>query len=388
MTNEPYNSLTDLQTIVSDAIPEGVTLEYKSSKILADRESSVICKAITAFANSAGGHLIIGIDSKNGKPVTLDGGLAGPSKTDWIHKIVNATTYPPVENVRVSEIADVAGIYYVIAVAVSAYAPHQSDDRKYYKRRGSHSEPMEHYEIEDVRNRPKRFVLPLRIALFTRDQVAMLHLTNESADTDITDVRCKIDANFDLNRDAIKALTSRGLRNLRPQVQRYFVLDAVSMMLQANSEAKIQVEVAYHYGGQEIKDSASFFMADFYDSIIVEGAAVDALKLVADKVDKLNGTVEKISRDMHRVTQITDGSGLRLSQRTLRSMQGLDDRFDPYEFDWDGYKIILGLSNEDALSLTHIFGVIDTAENRRRRYQALPQPLRDKFEQHFKVRFE
>src|SRR6185312_8967727 len=357
MAGQPYSSVSDLQSIVSNAITEGVTLEYKASKILSDRESSVICKAVTAFANSTGGHLIIGIESKNGKPLRLDGGVAGPSQEDWLYQIVNVKTYPPVENIEVTEISEASGSYYVIAVPASVYAPHQSDDRKYYKRRGSHSEPMEHYEIEDVRNRPKQSILPLRIALCTRDQLAMLHLRNESLDADVIDLRCNVEANFELNRDAIAALTSRGLRNTRPQTQRFFVLDIVSNMLASNSEAEIQVKVVYKYAGREIKDSAVFFMADFYDSIVVEGAIVDGVKLVAAKVDKLNESVGKLGRDLHRMTRITDGSGLRLSQRTIRSLQDQNDLLDPYEFDWDEYKIILGLSNEDALALTHIFGV-------------------------------
>jgi hypothetical protein len=39
-----YKSLADLQGIVMDNIPESVTLEYKGSSILRDRNDNAICK--------------------------------------------------------------------------------------------------------------------------------------------------------------------------------------------------------------------------------------------------------------------------------------------------------------------------------------------------------
>ena len=185
MAGNFYKSLDDLRAIVSDDIPEGVTLEYKGSSVLLDRNISTICKTVTALANSVGGNFIIGIESKAGKPIRLDGGIPGLSRRDWIHKIINSHTFPALESVEVFEIHDATGSYYVISTPVSIHAPHQSNDLRHYKRRGSHSEPMEHYEIEDVRSRPKQLLAPLRIALFTQDQLAFLHFRNESASDSI-----------------------------------------------------------------------------------------------------------------------------------------------------------------------------------------------------------
>src|SRR5689334_21761074 len=154
MTAKPFKTLSDIHAIVTNEIPEGVTLEYKGSNILAARNVNAICKAVTAFANSAGGQLVTGIESSGGKRIQLDGGVVGSSRLDWIHKVINANTYPPVESVEVLELRETTGSYYIISVPPSISAPHQSNDNRYYKRRGTHSEPMEHYEIEDVRNRP------------------------------------------------------------------------------------------------------------------------------------------------------------------------------------------------------------------------------------------
>lgn len=388
MTGVSYKSLDDLQGIITDSIAESVTLEYKGSNILRDRDIGAICKTVTALANSIGGHFIIGIEAPSGAPVRLDGGVSGPSKLDWIYKIINANTFPAVESVEVLEIPDAGGIYYVVSTPASIHAPHQSKDRRYYKRQGSHSEPMEHYEIEDIRSRPKQALAPLRMELFTEDTLAFLHFKNDSPADIVKNLKCRIDTNFKFERDGITALCQRGLRELRPQVERYFLLDTVPAMLQENAEAELHVHVNYEFRARSFIDNASFFMTDLMDSSIIKPANVKALNALGEKMDKLSRHLEQLRGDTEKLTQMVDGSGLRLSQRTLQAMKNIDQLFDPYEFDWDGYKILLDISTDEAFSLHRIFGVIDSEEGRRQRYLALPVTLREKFEKKFKVDFE
>jgi hypothetical protein len=201
MAANPYTSLDDVRAIITDEMPEGVSLEYKRSAIITERDVNALCKTVTALANSAGGQFILGIESHAGKPVRLDGGVPGPSRRDWIHKVINASTFPAVESVDVFELSDPTGSYYAIDVPASHQAPHQSNDRRYYKRRGSHSEPMEHYEIEDIRNRPKRPLAPLRMALFTEGHLAYIHFRNEHASDAVKDIQCEFAPNFPLDQN-------------------------------------------------------------------------------------------------------------------------------------------------------------------------------------------
>src|ERR1043166_2436932 len=146
MPHGAFATLDDVETIVTERIPEGVTLEYKSSSILIDRDANTVCKTVSALANSAGGTFIIGIEMKNLVPVRIDDGTPGASKRDWIYQTINGGTFPAVEVIDILEFQTPTGTIYVIEVPPSPQAPHQSKDRKYYKRRGSHSEVMEHYE--------------------------------------------------------------------------------------------------------------------------------------------------------------------------------------------------------------------------------------------------
>src|SRR5688572_30640406 len=115
MNDQPYRTLDDFRSVIANDIPESLVLEYKRSAVFNDMDS--ICKTVTAFANSIGGHFLIGIEAKNGKPTRLDGGSIGPSKLDWIHKIINANTFPPVETLRVWELPEDGGNYYAIEVS-------------------------------------------------------------------------------------------------------------------------------------------------------------------------------------------------------------------------------------------------------------------------------
>jgi len=387
MAVNSYESLNDLNAIISDDIREGVTLEYKGSSIFVDRKIGAICKTMTALANSAGGHFIIGIESDAGKPSRLDGGVPGPSKLDWIHKIINAKTFPALESVEVLEIQDGAGSYYVISTPPSIHAPHQSDDRRYYKRRGPHSEPMEHYEIEDVRNRPKQLLAPLQIAWITEDQVVFLHFKNNSESDAIKNLKCRVESNVEFERNGINSLSKRGLRELRPRVERYFLLDSVTTMLMKNSEAELRVHVSYDFRETAINDSASLYLTDLMDSGILEPPEIRALRAIGDKIHKLSSNIGQIRRDTEKIAHIADGSGLRLSQRTIRALNNVEQLFDPYEFDWEGYKILLEISNEDAIALYQIFGVVDSPQGKRARYEQLSPELHAKFEKVFRVEF-
>lgn len=268
MSHKPYTTLNDVQTVITEQIPEGVNLEYKGSSILIDRDNNSVCKTVSALANSAGGTFIIGIETKNFIPVRVDNGTPGPSKRDWIYQIISGGTFPVVEAVKIRELQTATGTIYLIEVPPSPQAPHQSNDRKYYKRRGSHSEVMEHYEIEDVRNRPKRALLPLRAELHTQNILAHLRLINGHESDPITDLRCKIEANFPHEQDSLTMLSDRGLRALLPSAELHFLLGSLIEILQT-PEPVIAFKFSYTFHEKTVTQSVAFHIADLNRTLIV-----------------------------------------------------------------------------------------------------------------------
>lgn len=380
------NTIEDLEKFVADQPPESVTLEYKSSRLLQKSDAQAICKTVSAFANSIGGTFVIGIDA-SGESLKLDGGWPENSRIDWLHRIINSGTFPAVETVTITEIAAESGKYYIISVNVSPKAPHQGQDQRYYRRRGSHSDPMEHYEIEDIRNRPKSEQLPLDISLFTEGQLLSLKLRNVSPSDPVDNLIVVIDANFEFDRISVTRLTERGLRQMRPSVEHVFLLDSFPAILQATSEPKLHVSVTYDWRGRNEHDSATFYLGDYLNTSIVTPPVVHALKDLSKKVDAIRGSLDKLGSYAAAWENATDGSGLRLSQRTIRSLLKQDQRFDPSEFDWRGYQVILDISADDALSLHHVFGYFGGG-NPLEEYNKLSEALRDKFERVFRVGFK
>ncbi|MEO1016414.1 MAG: ATP-binding protein [Pseudomonadota bacterium] len=387
MTSKSYKTIDDIKSIVSNKIPEGVTLEYKTSDILAKGKSDTICKTVSAFANSAGGQFVIGIESKDDEPVGLDGGFSGDSKRDWFYQIIDAHTFPAVESVDILEIKEASSFYYVITVPPSPQAPHQSGDNKYYKRHGSHSLPMEHYEVEDVRNRPREKLAPLRIDLMARNGIGFLRLRNDHASASAANIKCVVSSNVEFERDGIESLASRGLRDLRAQLERFFILDGIGLMLEKDAEAEIHVETSYEFLGTQLNDSITFYLGDFSDSAVVNTISEDALGHINEGIKDVSKELQNLVRSMESLGRITDGTGLRLSHRTLMALKDQDQLLDPFEFDWEGYKIILDLSTSDAIDLNHIFGTISPPKKKREDYENLSSELRKKFETRFKVDF-
>jgi hypothetical protein len=386
MKTKPYQTIDDLSSIVVHHIPESTVLEYKSSSILNNKDA--LCKTVTALANSMGGNFLIGIESKNGKPIRLDGGVPGPSKLDWLYKIFNANTFPSVECLQIAEIPNVLGTYYVIEVVQSPQAPHQSADRRYYKRRGTHSEPMEHYEIEDVRNRPKEPLSPLRIGLHIDGFIAVLVIANTHPVDTINNIQCNVRDTFGLPQNRLSSLQNRGIRKLHPQSERRFVLDAVHTILNNDKEGRIELDLTYEFHEIKAKVSEVFYFADFNETMVVQSPTEKAIEKLGERIDKLISQLDKIHQEIQTLSRIADGSGLRLSQRTLRALQKKEQLSDPSEFDWQGYKIILNISHKEAMALHTIFGYSGSRDDRRHRYAELPEELRTKFEACFKVDFD
>lgn len=164
-----FDSEESLLELVQQEVPESIGLEYKGGDLGGSR-NLVLSKAVSAFANSQGGVLLIGIsegykeipDSKGKEKVKIPVDIEGVDPTkltrETIDNIMLSNIQPPVRNVEITRI-ELTGrsarrVVYQIKVPVSDSAPHMAG-KMYYKRTSTGSYPMEHYEVEDIRNRSK-----------------------------------------------------------------------------------------------------------------------------------------------------------------------------------------------------------------------------------------
>lgn len=76
LSHKPLRQMNenDLLALIADSTPEGKTIEYKRDQVgKADTDKREYLFDVTSLANTMGGHLIFGMEEKDGKPVALDG---------------------------------------------------------------------------------------------------------------------------------------------------------------------------------------------------------------------------------------------------------------------------------------------------------------------------
>lgn len=124
-----------------------------------------LAKALSSFANSGGGHLIIGV-TDNGLIDGVPEIFRGRVRTkDWIEqKVPRLLTYP-LQDFRVHEVVPSATstippghVVIVIDVGDSPLAPHQVIKKHlYYYRTGGRSEPAPHFYLELLWGRQNKY---------------------------------------------------------------------------------------------------------------------------------------------------------------------------------------------------------------------------------------
>jgi hypothetical protein len=133
----------DLDSLIANQIPEGVTLEYKES-ILLDKpeERREFVRDVTAFANTRGGDIICGVREDRGKgiPRELCGvPLANPDQwKQQLENLIHDGTGPRVYGTQIGDPIAVGNDRFVVVIRIprSFNAPHMvllGDERFYYR---------------------------------------------------------------------------------------------------------------------------------------------------------------------------------------------------------------------------------------------------------------
>jgi hypothetical protein len=136
--------------------------ERKAGQLLdkLDGFENTLAKALSAFANSGGGSIVLGMADDG----TFDGlplKVGRASMRDWVETKVPPLLDYPLADFRVHMVVPSSPslipaerIVVVVDVGDSAAAPHQSKrDRIYYRREGGRSVPAPHFYIELLRQR-------------------------------------------------------------------------------------------------------------------------------------------------------------------------------------------------------------------------------------------
>ena len=138
--------------------------ERKAGELLNRSElKHKLAKAISAFANSEGGSIALGVKD-DGSFDGVDKNHKGNARTsEWLGDVIKTLVVPRVQRVHIQEVhpavptlIPVGKILIVIDVEKSEFAPHQStEDNIYYYRVEKQSNAAPHNYIENLFNREK-----------------------------------------------------------------------------------------------------------------------------------------------------------------------------------------------------------------------------------------
>jgi len=134
----------DLQELIEIGVPEGHKCEYKSALYgYADADKKEALKDISSFANSSGGHLILGIEEHKGIPKALTGlsGIDPDAEILRLEQLVRSGIEPRITGIRIKAISLVNGSQaIVVRIPKSWNYPHrisaQNANRFYLRNSG------------------------------------------------------------------------------------------------------------------------------------------------------------------------------------------------------------------------------------------------------------
>ena len=192
--SEPYWE-TQLKRMLDNQKPEDAHLDYKDTKSLLppgrgggglDRQKRAedISKDVSSFLNSDGGVLVYGVpeseDPSRTGGLPIPGGpeigfRRGEVTKETIEDLItsNIQPRPSPDLFQVTEVPYCGRIVLVVEVDVGLGDVWQAKDRKYYKRFNYKAEPMDHYEVEMVRDRTIGPILKLAFGLNDRWQTSL-----------------------------------------------------------------------------------------------------------------------------------------------------------------------------------------------------------------------
>jgi hypothetical protein len=156
LANISFDDISEqhLQDQIQTGVPEGILVDYKRDIYgRADADIREYLKDLSSFANTAGGHLIIGVEENGGLPTGLSpfNGDAD-QELQRLESMASAGLEPRVVGLRMKAVPIASGGYaFVIRVPKSWNPPHRVSSRNTNRIYGRNSAGAYEYSVEELR---------------------------------------------------------------------------------------------------------------------------------------------------------------------------------------------------------------------------------------------
>ena len=111
-------TIDDLNRLIAEGIKESLTLDYKASPALGkgEKQRDELCKDVTAFANSAGGQIVYGVEEDKHVPTKIDDGADPAITKEWIEQVIDSRVQQCIEGLVITPIQLAKGLGFVITI--------------------------------------------------------------------------------------------------------------------------------------------------------------------------------------------------------------------------------------------------------------------------------
>lgn len=320
----------DLDRLVANEVQESLHLEYKDSRELENGGPNVP-KEVSAFANSDGGTLIFGIAEKGHKPIGIDCGVDHTKYTrERLEDTITGNIAPVIGDLEIVQIPlTKARSVYSVSIPKSSRGPHQDrKTKKYYRRFNFKAEPMEDYEISDVRGR----VLVLPPLVFFDVEVQYNSIASFAIRNVGDAVAKEVEFYFTpeptwRHPDKKPPILTQGIQFFPPgRVFRIFYHSFVEIA-QVNSDivSSFEVKVQYLHGGTGEKVTENFYvnLKDFLGTFGPDSEIRQLSKNLCASIKKLSDELRQFNNQVAQLTTIAGSTGLDLSITSTRELASI-----------------------------------------------------------------
>ena len=361
-------TISEIDKLILDGVQESIHLDYKSSAAIDESKFDEIARDVSSFANSDGGILIYGVQEKGHQPVGKDGGVDHVKyNRERLENIISTRISPRIDDLQITQIPlTQATSIYTIAVSKSFRGPHQAPDKKYYKRFNFKREPMEDYEINDIRAR-RQVVRPLiEVGIRIRHRILIhVYVSNIGKQT-------AENVTFDLperlyawaEKEGAR-LFLKGIKHFPPRRTYSFRLGHAPTLLNERDDSLSRFELRVSYDHPDLKQRLNevfhIDLMDFWGTYVGESEMHELGKEIKEAAKKITDEIRKLNVNMERLTSIAGPTGLALSVSSLKNLKHVISRdeqiekLNPVALGYDAFMEILGVDVETACRLSDFF---------------------------------
>jgi hypothetical protein len=369
--------VAEIQEYIDSRIQENIHLDYKASPAIDPSKGDEIAKDVSAFANSDGGLIIYGVEEdKDHFPLRIDSGIDHSKFShERLEHIIQSKVTPIIDDVRIQPIPlSRARSVYVVQIPKSYRTPHQSKDKKYYKRYNFESVAMEDYEINDIRAR-QQVVLPLiNVEVIVRDGINTMLVVTNIGTLPAKNVRIKFSKPLMfLNDPKLPALFGRGSKYFPPGRTYHYYYQPFGKLFSGDSKypADFDVKVSYVHpqNNKGLTDIFHIDLKDYENSTVVHSELVQQTQTIKECFKKLTEEVQKVSGHVQWLTNLAGATGLDLSMPTLKNLMhlatndGQIERVEPHGQSRQYFQEVLGV---DYVTSVHLHTFFRSTEHTRK----------------------